>query len=267
MVQLTDRGQWAPAGLIVDMDGVLYRGGTALPGLAEFASVSAAWPRVLLTNNSTVSAADCARKLWQLGAPVPEQQILTVSGAMAAFLAAELAPGTSVYVIGDRPLRAAVAEAGLTEGGRDPAAVVVGLDRDLRYQQLAEATRLLRRGCPLIATSLDPVLLTADGAVPGTGVIVAALRACAEAEPVCVGKPAPRFFRSAIRRLQLPAGSVLTIGDSLSADIAGGNAAGTHTALMLSGVTSAPPPANATARPDYVFTSLPELTAFLRSCR
>ena len=265
MVRLSRGGDWAPAGLIVDMDGVLYRGDTALAGLADFVRVTRGWPRVLLTNNSTVSAESCAGKLRRLGVSVPEQEILTVSAAMTGYLADEFAPGTSVCVIGERPLREAVRAAGLTEDEPGPAAVVVGLDRDLRFAQLCRATALLRAGRPLIVTSLDPVLLTADGAVPGTGAIAAALRVCADVEPVCVGKPEPRFFQAAIRRLGLPADRVLVIGDSLVADIAGGQAAGARTALMLSGVTAAPP-GDTGPRPDYVFGALPELTCFLRRC-
>jgi len=262
---LSGGGTWSPAALVVDMDGVLYRGDTAMTGLAEFASVTRGWPRVLLTNNSTVSADSCARKLRRFGVSIPEQQILTVSAAMTGYLAAELTPGAGVYVIGERPLHEAVRAAGLTEDGPDHAAVVVGLDRNLSYAQLAKATGLLRDGRPLIVTSLDPVLLTADGAVPGAGAIVAALSACSDAEPVCVGKPEPRFFQAALQRLGIPADRVLVVGDSLAADVAGGRAAGARTALMLSGVTTAPPGAGG-PRPDYVFGSLPELTSFLRRC-
>ncbi len=78
-----------------------------------------------------------------------------------------------------------------------------------------------------------------------------------------------------MRRLGVPADRVLVVGDSLTADIAGGQAAGARTALMLTGVTAAlpsdtgPPPAGPSGtgpRPDYVFGSLPELTSFLRRC-
>jgi 4-nitrophenyl phosphatase len=214
---------------------------------------------------------------------------------MTGYLAAEFAPGTSVCVIGERPLHDAVAAAGLTEQEPGHAAVVVGLDRDLRFTQLCQATGLLRAGRPLIVTSLDPVLLTAAGAVPGAGAIAAALRVCADVEPVCVGKPEPRFFQAAMGLLGVPADSVLVVGDSLTADIAGGRAAGARTALMLTGVTTALPaetgpsetgpsetgpsetgpcetgpcetgPSGTGPLPDYIFGSLPELTRFLRRC-
>lgn len=262
MARLNGGGQWKPAALIVDMDGVLYRGSAALDGLAEFAAVSSAWPRVLLTNNSTVCAIGCARRLNDLGAAIPAEQILTVSAAMAGYLSATFPPGASIYVIGERPLRDAITAAGLVPGGERPEAVVVGLDRELRYAQLAEATRLLRAGRPLIVTSLDPVLLSADGAVPGAGAIAAALRVSSGADAVCVGKPEVSFFRAAMARLGVAPGRVLVVGDSLAADIAGGQAAGARTALMLSGVTTEVPVNG--PRPDYVFASLPALTGFLR---
>lgn len=262
---VTGGDRWEPDGIIVDMDGVLYLGEAALPGLAEFIAATSTWPRVLLTNNSVVSSAACAARLRRLGAEVPEREILTVSAAMAGYLAAAYPPGTPVYVIGERPLHDAVRDAGLVDGdGKDCAAVVLGLDRDLRYAQLAAALALLRAGCPLIVASLDTVLLTAGGALPATGAIAAALRACAGTEPVCVGKPDPRFFGVAIEQLGVPAARILTVGDSLTADIAGGHAAGTRTALMLSGVTATAPLSPDGPRPDYVFGSLPELTRFLR---
>ena len=155
--------------------------------------------------------------------------------------------------------------AGLADdAGEDCVAVVLGLDRELRYAQLAAAAALLRAGRPLIVASLDTVLLTADGALPATGAIAAALRACTGAEPACVGKPDPRFFGVAIEHLGVPADRVLTVGDSLTSDIAGGQAAGTRTALMLSGLTAAAELSPDGPRPDYVFGSLPELTRFLR---
>jgi ribonucleotide monophosphatase NagD (HAD superfamily) len=64
------------------------------------------------------------------------------------------------------------------------------------------------------------------------------------------------------------------VGDNLLADIAGGAAAGARTALLLSGATTFKGPAerdegtrNGSAgapRPDFVFSGLPELSAFLR---
>lgn len=72
----------------------------------------------------------------------------------------------------------------------------------------------------------------------------------------------------------VPAGESLVVGDNLAADIAGGAAAGARTALLLSGITTLnghaggqqgrPGGCAGAPRPDFVFSGLPELSAFLR---
>jgi len=65
----------SPKGLILDMDGVLYRGDCPMPGLVEFFEIARSRPFVLLTNNSTVSALDCRAKLARMGVQVPAAAI------------------------------------------------------------------------------------------------------------------------------------------------------------------------------------------------
>ena len=268
------------AGLVIDMDGVLYRGNDALEGLADFIEVTAGWPRVFLTNNSTLSALDCVQKLQKMGVTVPPEEILTVSEATGTYLHATLATATPLYVIGEEPLRRAVVAAGMTlANATDARGLVVGLDRELGFGQLTAALRVLRAkdggpsGAPFVATSFDPLLLTTDGVVPGSGAIVQALRACVAVEPVRIGKPSSRFFEEAGRRVGCPCNELLVIGDSLVSDIGGGSAVGAATVLVLSGLTTTD---TATRRgdaasdlpvPDVVVSGMPELTTMLRAAQ
>ncbi|MCL6429755.1 MAG: haloacid dehalogenase, partial [Anaerolineae bacterium] len=73
--------------IIIDMDGVLYRGNTAVPGAAEFLSwlTDRSFPFVLLTNNSTLDAAAYERRLAAMGIRVPASRILTSAAATAEF--------------------------------------------------------------------------------------------------------------------------------------------------------------------------------------
>jgi 4-nitrophenyl phosphatase len=139
--------------------------------------------------------------------------------------------------------------------------VVVGLDAALTYQRLAEAVRSVFAGAGFVATSFDSVLLTEQGIAPGSGAIVAAIRACVEAVPVCVGKPSPSMFQMAARQLGLLAEETLVVGDSLVSDIAGGKAVGARTALLLSGVPTHS--GQDQLQPDLVLAGLRELSAFL----
>jgi 4-nitrophenyl phosphatase len=256
----------APGGLIVDMDGVLYRGERPMPGLQEFFSLIRDCPFVLVTNNSTVSAADCAAKLGRMGVEVPPSAILTVADATVRYLAGAGLGGSRVLVLGSPALEASVAGAGveLVAAGSPADVVVMGLDRNFTYASLSHVVRLVGAGAALVATSLDAVLLTEDGAVPGTGALVAAVRACADVTPVCVGKPSPAMFEMASSLIGVDPEDSLVVGDNLASDIAGGAAAGARTALLLSGVSPADFDLAGGAKPDLVFPGLPELCAYLR---
>ena len=61
-------------GLVMDMDGVLYRGNEPVPGLVEFfAFLEEAGIRyLLLTNNSTTLPSGYVKKLAAMGVTVPE---------------------------------------------------------------------------------------------------------------------------------------------------------------------------------------------------
>jgi 4-nitrophenyl phosphatase len=251
--------------LVLDMDGVLCHGNRAAPGLADFLAVAADRPYVCVTNNSTLSAEDCAARFAAMGVEIAPDRFITVSSAVEHYLTETYAPGAGAYVIGAPCLHDAVRHAGLTIDDGDPslllAVVVVGLDRQLHYRQLVTACRALAAGADLVAASPDSVLIDDDGIVPATGAIVAALTAVVDVTPEYVGKPRPLLFELALDRLGVGAGDVIVVGDSLSSDIAGGRAIGAATILLTSGLTSQH--ALHEPRPDLVLPDLPALTEWL----
>lgn len=248
--------------LVLDMDGVLCHGTRAAPGLAEFLTAAADRPYVCVTNNSTLSAEECAARFAGMGVEIPPDRFITVSAAVEQHLAETYPPGAGAYVIGEPCLHDAVRQAGLTLDDDDPSLlVVVGLDRQLHYRQLATACRALAAGAALVAASHDSVLIDDGGILPATGAIVAALTAVVDVTPEYVGKPGPRLFELALARLGVGAGDAIVVGDSLASDIAGGRAIGAATILLTSGVTSAD--ALHEPQPDLVLPDLPALTDWL----
>ena len=65
--------------LIIDMDGVLWRGETALPGLVEFFALlrRRSIRFVLATNNASQTPDQYVAKLGRMGAAVARDEILT----------------------------------------------------------------------------------------------------------------------------------------------------------------------------------------------
>ena len=75
--------------LLIDMDGVLYRGQTRLPGAAELICFleEQGLGYLLVTNNATMSQEQFSAKLGKMGIDVPPAAIMTSSLATASYLA------------------------------------------------------------------------------------------------------------------------------------------------------------------------------------
>lgn len=248
---------------VIDMDGVLYRGQTPLPGARAFlqALQREGVPYVLLTNNSMLTVAQYVEKLRRMEIEVARERILTSAVATALYLAGRAEPGTPMYMIGMEGLEEALREQGFVLTDEDPEYVVVGLDTDVTYQKLRTATLAIRAGATFIGTNPDRTLPTERGLEPGAGAILAAIEAATDVQPEIIGKPQPGAFKAAMKRLNTRPDETAMLGDRLETDIAGGARAGLRTILVLTGATSGDHLANAQVKPDMVFDSLEQVLA------
>ncbi|HKP54478.1 MAG TPA: HAD-IIA family hydrolase [Chloroflexia bacterium] len=250
-------------GLILDMDGVLYRGDEALPGTAELfpALRAAGLSFILLTNNATLTAQEFSKKLDRMGISVEPEKILTSAGATADYLAREHPEGGEVYVLGSASLLATVtASSAFRAAGGQPDFVVVGLDFGLTYRSLQQACSSVRKGARFIATNADLTLPVEGGDLwPGAGSIVAAVQACSGVAPIVIGKPNGYMAEVALERLGITPNEALCVGDRLETDIAFGARAGIATALLLTGVSQREDIPHAEATPNYIFEDLADL--------
>ncbi len=264
--------------LILDMDGVVWRGSQPLGDLpALFARLDALGiSSVFVTNNATRSVEQYVKRLQGLGVAVSPDRILNSAQAAAHALAERLPARAWVYAIGEGGLRETLERAGFRIASEwrkqwlqnpppnnTPQAVVVALDRECTYRHIREATLLIRRGALFIATNPDRTFPTPEGLVPGAGAIIAAVEAATDQRALVVGKPQPLLFQMALERLGTRPEETLVVGDRLETDIAGGQAAGCRTALVLSGVTSAEQAARWEPAPDLIAPDLTAVVDFL----
>ena len=255
----SDGARAAPpyAGVVVDLDGVCYRGSTPIAGSREAVAAlrEAGVAIVFATNNATRTPEDAAEKLVALGFEATPEQIVT--SALAA--ADMIAPQTRCLVVGAHGLRAALQARGceLVDDPDQAEVVVTGLDRDFNYDKLARATRALVAGARFVASNADGSFPDVDGILPGAGAISAALEKASGVAPEVAGKPQPALFNSAAARL--PDGPLLMIGDRIDTDIYGAAALGWDTALVLTGVSDAAAAARADPAPTWIADDLATL--------
>lgn len=244
--------------LIVDMDGVLYRGGQRLPGARRFLSylVQKQMAFVLATNNSTQTPRQYIRKLAAMDIEVTEERIVTSALASALYLERVAGPGARVYAIGEEGLLSALRDRGFLLADQRAEYVVVGLDRQVTWDKLRTAALAIRAGATFIGTNPDTTLPTEQGLVPGNGAILAALETATEVSPLIIGKPRPTLLEMAMEHMGVGREGTAVVGDRLETDILGGRNAGITTVLVLSGITRREELEDSEYLPDLVFDSI-----------
>ncbi len=266
----------SPAGLrdakafIFDMDGVLYRGRSPLPGVADLfnALTLRGVPFLLATNNSMATPASYVLRMAEMGVEVAESQIQTSATATRDYLLGEIDPTSRILIVG----MPALGEQIFTGTSFQPVtddpdehvdAVVVGLDLEFTYARLRRASDAIREGAKYVATNADGTLPHETGMQPGAGSIVAAISAASGKSPIVVGKPETLMMLKGIEQLGVRPEEAVMVGDRLDTDILSGHRASLKTALVLTGVSQRPDLAHAEILPDYVFADLPALTQAL----
>jgi HAD superfamily hydrolase (TIGR01450 family) len=239
---------------LFDLDGVVYLGDELLPGSREaLVRLREAGKEVrFLTNDPRPTREQLRRHLMGMGVEVSREELVTSGWATANYLAQEGL--SSAYVIGSRGLASEIGAVGVEVIDRGPCeAVVVGSDEHVSYTHLRQASRHLFEGARFVATNADASFPSEKGPLPGTGAIVAALRATTSVEPVVVGKPSAAMFDIALRDLDAGRGRTAMVGDSLESDIAGAHRAGIAGVLIARedrqpSFTQAPPALEAIIR-------------------
>jgi 4-nitrophenyl phosphatase len=251
------------AGIVLDMDGVLYRGNALIPEVPAFlAALDAAGIRyAMATNNATLGPRQYVAKLAGMGIDVPEASIVTSSVATATYLRARFPAGTRVYVVGMAALEEAIyADGYFARAERDAEVVVSGADFELTYAKLRTACLAIRAGAQYVATNADATFPAEDGLVPGSGAIVAALRTATSVDPVVVGKPNPALVEESLRIMGVPAARAAMLGDRLDTDILSGQRANVRTILVLTGVSTVAEVAETGITPNLTVDTLQPLT-------
>ncbi|WP_153556125.1 HAD-IIA family hydrolase [Roseimaritima sediminicola] len=256
-------------GFLIDMDGVIYRGGELIAGADRFinALLREHIPFIFLTNNSQRARRDVATKLQRLGIDVNERHIFTCAMATARFLADRKPRGTA-YVIGEGGLLQALHQNGYSIVDHDPDFVVVGEGRTVTLDALEQAVSLILGGAKLIATNLDPNCPTRNGTRPGCGATVAYLETVTGIQAFSVGKPSPIMMRAARKELGLLTSETVMVGDTMQTDILGGVQMGYRTVLTLTGTTRREDLDHYAYVPDTIVESVAEMEdplAFLRT--
>lgn len=259
--------------VIFDLDGVIYRGHTPIPGAGDVTRwlSSNAYQVYYFTNNSTKTRESYVELLAGYDIATDTHHIVTSACLTARYFTENgLLPATAL-VVGEGGLAEELKRAGIRvvrrRGTRPVDYVVVGMDRQFTYRKLHEAQQAVLAGAKLIATNRDATYPVEGGnVIPGGGSIVAAVATAAEREPLLIGKPSPEAGRLIAHHAGVEPHEMLIVGDRLETDIEMGRRAGLLTCLVLTGISrieevDALPPSS---RPHWVIESIAQVPDLLQ---
>lgn len=265
--------------LIIDMDGVLWHGEQAVPGLTEFFSTlrKLELPFILATNNASLTIDQYVDKFDRMGVSVEANEVLTSGTATALHLADTYNPETTkIFVIGSEGAKTPLKNQGFTLTDlyniKDPKAdnstvaadvVVCGLDRQLTWEKLATATMNISAGADFIGTNGDTTLPTEHGAAPGNGATLAAIEAATGVKATTIGKPGPILYQQALALLGVEPEATIAIGDRLDTDILGAVRTGIRSLMVLTGVSCERDIADVNYAPTWIMTDIRAITEAL----
>lgn len=249
----------AVGNVVLDIDGVVRLGDTAVPGASEtIGRLTESGRRVLYaTNNATRTTAEVAELLGSiLALSVAPDSVITSAVAAAAMIEAADRPS---FVVGEGGLIATLQQAGheVTGDPGEARSVVAGLDRRFDYGTLSAAMSAIRRGARLIATNTDATFPMPGGEVPGAGTIIAALEAAGGVTAEVAGKPHAPMTAAVSDRLG--PGPVWVVGDRPETDLAMARSEGWTGVLVLTGVTRDAAAVPARHAPDVVLDSIADV--------
>lgn len=235
-------------GFIVDLWGVVHDGVRPYPAALDALARLKGRP-VLLLSNAPRRAASAQNMLRRMAVEDGLYTAILTSGE-ATWLAlrdrsdpwfARL--GTRVYHLGPQRDRSVLEGLGLAVVDAPAGADFVvntgpdddKLDPGSLEAFLPELDACLGAGLPMICANPDLVVMR-DGVRILCAGSLAVHYATLGGDVVSLGKPDPAIYRMALATMEVPAGRVLAIGDSLHTDIAGAQGAGIDSLWVLGGI-------------------------------
>lgn len=248
-------------GIIIDLDGTIYRGNTPLPFASEFVTnLRKIGIKILfLTNNSQRTVLYYKHKLNKMGIKAQENEILTSAKATAIYIK-EHYGSPWVFPIGEDGLLTELTKHNIpiTYDWKMASLLCVGYDTNVTYYKLKQAALLLENGGIFLACNPDKTLPSEEGNIPGNGAQLAFLKAATGREPYIIGKPHMPIVKEALSILNTSAEKTLIVGDRYDTDILTGFRANLKTALVLTGATLEKDIKNK-KKPDFIARNLEEL--------
>ena len=244
-----------------DLDGTVYKGITGIESAVQFIHSLQQHGNepFYVTNNSSKTREQLQQKLENIGVNAPISHIYSSALSTAKYVQTHF-PNGRVRVVGADGIVSAMKALGIeTTNEEDVDVLVMGIDRQITYDRLAELCLVVQNGATLIGTNEDIRFPSEKGFVPGNGSFVHLVANVSRVEPIFIGKPSPVMLEMIAEEHGLSKDDLVMVGDNYDTDILCGIRFGCETIHVNTGVTSSQEVLTKDVQPTLVVDTLSEL--------
>lgn len=226
-------------GYCIDLDGTVYRGKEPIMETVQFIHLlqEQGIEPFFVTNNASQTPDQVLTKLKGFGVDAKRSHIMTSAMAAAKYIALHYF-GKDVSMIGSSGLREALHENGVNIVPSSQEVFVIGMDRGITYEKIAQACLDVRNGAVFISTNSDRAYPSERGLLPGNGAFTALIQTSTGVDPIFIGKPKGHMLEIIQLEHQFAKEDMVMIGDNYDTDILAGIEFGIDTIHVNTGVTS-----------------------------
>ncbi len=255
---MSNRFHGSIAGLLCDLDGVLYVGNEPIEGAVSALELlrKRNIPIRFCTNTTVLSDNSLLKKLHRMGLPIEKDELFGAIRATVAFLKKHGNPSCHLLLTDDPKQDFSQ----FPQSDTSPQFVVVGdMGKVWDYRMMQHIFELIMNGAELVALHKGRYWRTETGLRIDIGAFVAGLEYVTGREATIVGKPSRSFFEMAVADLGLAPDRVAMVGDDINSDIGGAQVFGLKTVLVRTGKYRDDLVASSGITPDLVIDSIANL--------
>ncbi|MFZ5979130.1 MAG: TIGR01458 family HAD-type hydrolase [Candidatus Zixiibacteriota bacterium] len=250
------------AGLLLDLDGVLYVGEQPIKGAVETVRYlkNKNIPIRFTTNTTVRSVASLHDKMQRLGLPVERDEIFSAVRATAQYLH-NVGKPSCFFLLTDDPM---MDFAEFPVSDTQPDYIVIGdVGKYWDYELMNRVFHMVMNGAEMIALHKGKYWETENGLQVDMGAFIAGLEYVTGKEAMVIGKPEPSFFKLALDDLGAAAETVAMVGDDIDVDIGGAQAVGMTGILVKTGKYRDEVTRKSLIKPDLIIDSVMSLRDIL----
>jgi len=215
--------------------------------------------KVRVLSNAPRETEEVHRDLVSAGLDIKLEEIITSAQVTGEYILRRFGK-SRLYVLGSDSFKRELSKYGHVIVEDDADAVVVGIDRQLNYEKLNRAMRILMGGAKLVAAGMSR-FIPEEQPVMSIGPVAVALSYATGVRPIVTGKPSRiMYIHALVKSSSLPEESAI-ISDDLE-DLVYARKFDMRTILVLTGATKIDDLKS--FKPDLVLNNVDEIAEYLK---